>query len=346
MRLVTLNDLRCHHEIVILWFWVKCFNSYWNKYHEICKRASKVYSEHSVNTALPILDWILHKHIKSISILGWNSFMFLSINKVFCFQPCSILNCWSCSYQSYFAASNSYILSLLPMLTSAPLLSPHVVRRTSTERRTSSDHIKGIVFPSDDPGDRGRGGGPLPVAIQKAPKTPNPVKARSNRWTRHSSGKWISTVTEALLLFFFADSHFLWSKFHFTISVQLDMLVSRGSFTFCLTCIQFPSVFSFSSTAAIFLLKAHTSFPLNPLHIHLMCLLTLLTYSIPSQRCHDVALHLFALQDETVVRQRRQISDYEHLENVHVINTNQIPLTAIGRSSGLWRQRWTGEKWR
>lgn len=178
MRLVTLNDLRCHHEIVILWFWVKCFNSYWNKYHEICKRASKVYSEHSVNTALPILDWILHKHIKSISILGWNSFMFLSINKVFCFQPCSILNCWSCSYQSYFAASNSYILSLFPMLTSAPLLRPLVVRRTSTERRTSSDHIKGIVFPSDDPGDRGRGGWTTSCGHPESTKNAKPCKGQ------------------------------------------------------------------------------------------------------------------------------------------------------------------------
>lgn len=63
-----------------------------------------------------------------------------------------------------------------------------------------------------------------------------------------------------------------------------------------------------------------------------MCLLTLLTYSIPSQRWHDVALHLFALQHETVVRQRRQISNYEHLENVNVINTNQIP------SNGHWQE--------
>lgn len=40
--------------------------------------------------------------------------------------------------------------------------------------------------------------------------------------------------------------------------------------------------------------------------------------------------------------QRCQISDYEHLEDVNVINANQIPLTAIGRSSGLGREREAG----
>lgn len=43
--------------------------------------------------------------------------------------------------------------------------------------------------------------------------------------------------------------------------------------------------------------------------------------------------------------QRCQISDYEHLENVNVIKANQIPLTAIGRGSGLGRKRWAQEKW-
>lgn len=33
--------------------------------------------------------------------------------------------------------------------------------------------------------------------------------------------------------------------------------------------------------------------------------------------------------------QRCQISDYEHLENVNVINANQTPLTVTGWSSGL-----------
>ena len=78
-----------------------------------------------------------------------------------------------------------------------------------------------------------------------------------------------------------------------------------------------------------------TSFRLIPLQVHLICLLML---------CWDTAFphnsdKTQPLQEETVVGQRCQMTDYEHLEEVNEINANQIPLTAIGRRSGLRRGR-------
>lgn len=193
--------------------------------------------------------------------------------------------------------------------------------------RTVWGLIKRITFPNEDPG-----GWLLPEAMQQAS---NPIKTRPN-WPVQAIEYFLPNTPAPLLqrLTSFCQGCFLW--FYFFILAHV--------------CVLFPSVIfrithlhpacpvsHVASSSALFIFKAHTSFPLSRLQVHLVRppVFLLLRYRIPSQLWQDVALHLLALRDETVVGQRCQISDYEHLEDVNVINANQIPLTAIGRSSGL-----------
>lgn len=172
----------------------------------------------------------------------------------------------------------------------------------------------------------------------------NPVKTRPSRLT--SSGNWVLPPKHS----FSSSAQTIKVAFSDFTSLFLHTSVSYFTHSFfeSLTCIQPALSLTSSPPQLYFFFKAHTSFPLNRLQVHLVRppVFLLLRYRIPSQLRQDVALHLFALRDETVVGQRCQISDYEHLEDVNVINANQIPLTAIGRSSGLGRERQAGEKWR
>lgn len=202
--------------------------------------------------------------------------------------------------------------------------------------RTVSGLIKRITFPSEDPG-----GWLLPAAMRQVP---NPVKTRPNRWTGQSPGNWVPSPKLKLIcsssaqITSFFQGYLLW--FHFFILAHIFLFflsVSWGSFIFRITHLHpAPSVY-FCLLSYVFLKSSHfISFELTPSPSHASTPV-LLRYSIPSQLWQ--ALHLFALQDETVVGQRCQISGYEHLEDVNVINANQILLTAVGRSSGLGRER-------
>lgn len=92
----------------------------------------------------------------------------------------------------------------------------------------------------------------------------------------------------------------------------------------------------------LFSFKVHTSFLLNSLQVCLMHPL-LFCWDTAFPHSSDKPCISSALQDETVVGQRCQISSYEHLEDVNVISANQILVTAFGRSLGFGREMSSGE---
>lgn len=142
----------------------------------------------------------------------------------------------------------------------------------------------------------------------------------------------------------FHQGYLCWFHFLILANITLFLLsVSWDSFIFRLTRLHPAPSVCFCLLSYVFLKSSHfISFELPPSPLH-SSTSALLRYSIRSQLWQ--AMYLFALRDETVVGRRCQISGYEHLEDVNVIDANQILLTAVGRRLGLRWETCPPEKW-
>ncbi len=184
--------------------------------------------------------------------------------------------------------------------------------------RTMSGLIKRITFPSKDPG-----GWLLPVAMRQASNSLR-EKTKQMDWVE-SRELSISFCTDSSPSIKVTSSGFTSLFLHTSLSPFA--LFHEAHLCSDTTCIQLPLSFPLSPPSYIFFLQSThlISFELTPSPSPASTCV-LLRYSIPSLLWQDAPLHLFALQDKTVVGQRCQISDFEHLENVNAINTFQVDI--------------------
>lgn len=191
------------------------------------------------------------------------------------------------------------------------------------------------------------GGWLLPAAMRQVP---NPVEARASRWARRSPGK-LSTFSLRAELICSSPAQIrpLLSRLPSPVSTSLLPRARLPS----LSPLTLPFIFPTRRLRAaprvsarllgyVSPFKVCLPLPLKRLQVRLAHPSPALPrYGVPSQSRQ--ASRLPALRDETLVGQRCQICGYEHLEDVNVIESNQIPPTDWSRSRGA-RKGWRGRR--